>query len=87
LREAEYSVVIQASDFGPGANFVLEMDRATREAERTIAVLSPDYLTALFTHPEWAATFAKDGPRASNARSKAYRRRSSILTWWDTRMP
>ncbi len=35
------------------------MDRATREAERTIAVLSPDYLTALFTHPEWAATFAQ----------------------------
>lgn len=59
MREAEYSVVIQASDFGPGANFVLEMDRATREAERTIAVLSPDYLTALFTHPEWAATFAQ----------------------------
>ena len=60
LQEAKYSVIIQASDFGPGANFVLEMDRATREAERTIAVLSPDYLTALFTHSEWAAAFAKD---------------------------
>ena len=60
LQEAKYSVIIQASDFGPGANFVLEMDRATREAERTIAVLSPDYLTALFTHPEWAAAFAGD---------------------------
>jgi tetratricopeptide (TPR) repeat protein len=60
LREAEYSVIIQGSDFGPGSNFVLEMDRAAREAERTIAVLSPDYLNALFTHPEWAAAFAKD---------------------------
>jgi tetratricopeptide (TPR) repeat protein len=60
LQEAKYSVIIQASDFGPGANFVLEMDRATREADRTIAVLSPDYLTALFTHSEWAAAFAKD---------------------------
>jgi tetratricopeptide (TPR) repeat protein len=60
LRQDGYSVIIQADDFGPGANFVLEMDRATREAERTIAVLSPDYLTALFTNPEWAAAFAKD---------------------------
>jgi len=60
LREAKYSVTIQDSDFGPGSNFVLEMDRAAREAERTIAVLSPDYLNALFTHPEWAAAFAKD---------------------------
>jgi tetratricopeptide (TPR) repeat protein len=60
LRDAEFSVIIQADDFGPGANFVLEMDRATREAERTIAVLSPDYLAALFTHPEWAAAFAGD---------------------------
>jgi tetratricopeptide (TPR) repeat protein len=60
LREAKYSVTIQDSDFGPGSNFVLEMDRAAREAERTIAVLSPDYLTALFTHPEWAAAFASD---------------------------
>jgi len=60
LREAGYSVIIQADDFGPGANFVLEMDRAAREAERTVAVLSPDYLTAVFTHPEWAAAFAGD---------------------------
>ena len=60
LRDADYTVIIQADDFGPGSNFVLEMDRAAKEAERTIAVLSPDYLTALFTHPEWAAAFAKD---------------------------
>src|ERR1019366_8796026 len=43
-----------------GSNFVLEMQRAASEAERTIAVLSPDYLTALFTQPEWTAAFAKD---------------------------
>ena len=56
-----YSVAIQAWDFGPGCNFVLEMDRAIKECERLVAVLSPDYLTSLFTQPEWAAYFANDG--------------------------
>jgi len=60
LEDAGYSVVIQAWDFRPGANFVLEMQRAATEATRTIAVLSPDYLAALFTQPEWAAAFAQD---------------------------
>jgi hypothetical protein len=36
------------------------MNRATKEAERTIAVLSPDFLAAEFTQPEWAAAFRKD---------------------------
>ncbi|HUK42855.1 MAG TPA: FxSxx-COOH system tetratricopeptide repeat protein [Candidatus Bathyarchaeia archaeon] len=60
LDEAGYTTIIQAWDFGAGSNFVLEMDRAAKEAERTIAVLSPDYLTALYTQPEWAAAFAQD---------------------------
>jgi tetratricopeptide (TPR) repeat protein len=60
LEEAGYTVVVQAWDFRPGANFVLEMQRATTEAARTIAVLSPDYLAAGFTQPEWAAAFAQD---------------------------
>jgi len=42
LEEAGYSTILQAWDFGPGANFVLEMDKAAKEAERTIAVLSPE---------------------------------------------
>lgn len=60
LEEAGYSVVVQAWDFRPGGNFVLEMQRASSEAERTIAVLSPNYLGAQFTQPEWAAAFAQD---------------------------
>ncbi len=60
LEEAGYTTVLQAWDFRPGSNFVLEMQRATTEAERTIAVLSPDYLGARFTQPEWAAAFAQD---------------------------
>jgi hypothetical protein len=59
LEEAGYSVVIQAWDFRPGGNFVLEMQDATA-AEKTIAVLSENYLSAEYTHPEWVAAFAKD---------------------------
>ena len=40
LEEAEYTTIVQAWDFGAGANFVQEMDAAAKNAERTIAVLS-----------------------------------------------
>jgi len=60
LEEVGYTTVIQAWDFRPGSNFVIEMQRAAEQARRTIAVLSPDYLQALYTQPEWAAAFAQD---------------------------
>jgi tetratricopeptide (TPR) repeat protein len=60
LEEEGYSVIIQAWDFRPGSNFVLEMQSATVQAKKTIAVLSNNYLNALYTHPEWAAAFAQD---------------------------
>ncbi|MDB5430493.1 MAG: hypothetical protein JWP35_1609 [Caulobacter sp.] len=60
LEEEGYKVVIQAWDFRPGSNFVMEMQRAAEKAERTILVLSPDYLKSQFTQPEWSAAFAKD---------------------------
>ena len=60
LQEAGYSYVMQETDFQPGSNFILEMDKATKIARRTISVLSHDYLDALYTLPEWAAAFAKD---------------------------
>jgi tetratricopeptide (TPR) repeat protein len=60
LEDAGYTTVLQAWDFRPGSNFVLEMQQAVMEAERTIAVLSPDHLTALYTQSEWAAAFVQD---------------------------
>jgi hypothetical protein len=60
LEDAGWTTVLQAWDFVPGSNFVLEMDRAERLAKRTIAVLSPDYLSASFPQPEWSAAFADD---------------------------
>lgn len=60
LEERGYTVKIQAWDFLPGNNFVLEMDDAAAGCTRTIAVLSDDYLAAKYTHPEWAAAFKQD---------------------------
>lgn len=60
LEQEGYTTVIQAWDFQPGSNFVLEMDRAAKTAERTVAVLSPDYFNSGFTPSEWAAAFRRD---------------------------
>ena len=55
LEEEGASVIVQAWDFTPGKNFVLEMHRAAERATRTVAVLSPDYIRSSFAAPEWAA--------------------------------
>ncbi|HVB21880.1 MAG TPA: toll/interleukin-1 receptor domain-containing protein [Ktedonobacteraceae bacterium] len=54
------TTILQAWDFVPGSNFVLEMQKAASSASRTIAVLSPDYLRSAYAKPEWAAAFAQD---------------------------
>lgn len=55
-----YSSIIQEWDFKAGGNFVVEMDKAMKQSERTIAVLSQDYVDAAYTTPEWAHKFAQD---------------------------
>src|SRR4051812_40277858 len=60
LRQAGYTTKIQAWDFRPGQNFIIEMHRAAAGSDRTIAVLSPDYLRSLYAMAEWAAAFAAD---------------------------
>lgn len=60
LEQAGYRTLIQAWDFRPGANFVQSMQDAAGKAQRTVAVLSPDYLQSQFTKPEWYAAFAQD---------------------------
>jgi hypothetical protein len=60
LEEVGYTTVLQAWDFRPGTNFVEGMHGATLQAERTIAVLSPDYLTSRFGAAEWQAAFRQD---------------------------
>lgn len=60
LEEEGSSVIIQAWDFRPGANFVLEMQKASEQADRTLMMLSPEYLKSLYAAPEWAAAFGHD---------------------------
>jgi tetratricopeptide (TPR) repeat protein len=59
LEEAGYSVDIQVWDFQPSHDFIAEMDRASREAERTLAVLTSRYFESRFTQAEWSVAFAK----------------------------
>src|ERR687886_801898 len=79
LEDEGHTVIIQAWDFRPGSNFVLDMQQAAAEAERTIAVLSPNYLSARFTQPEWAAAFAQD-PTGEHGRLLPVRVREVALT-------
>jgi tetratricopeptide (TPR) repeat protein len=60
LEERGYSTNLQEWDFGPGTNLVLEMQRAAETARRTLALLSPQYLSSKFCRAEWAAAFNRD---------------------------
>jgi len=60
LEHAGYSTIIQAWDFHPSSNFVLEMQRALESTHRAITVLSPRYLQSAYAQAEWAAAFADD---------------------------
>jgi len=60
LEENGYSITYQNWDWGPGHDFVLKMQQAALECERTLIVLSPDYLSASYTQPEWSQAFEKD---------------------------
>src|SRR5581483_546995 len=60
LEQEDYTLFIQAWDFRPGSNFVAEMDRASRFAERTLLILSSAYLQSDFAFSEWATAFRHD---------------------------
>ena len=60
LGENGFSTVIQAWDFRPGNNFVIEMQNALKCSRKTIIVLSEDYLTSEYCQSEWAAVFSND---------------------------
>lgn len=60
LEAHGYHAIVQAWDFRPGSNFVLDMQHAASVTRRTLAVLSPDYLTSLYTQLEWAAALVQD---------------------------
>ena len=59
LEEDGYGVEIQAWDSQFGENFIDWMDKASKNCERTIAVLSRAYFTGRFSKDEWTAAFYK----------------------------
>ena len=60
LEGAGYTTYFQAWDFGLGANFIVEMDRALKETRHTILLLSPDFLSSEYCKAEWSAVFLDD---------------------------
>ena len=60
LEEDEHHILVQAWDSGPGTNRVHDLRAGTRDAARTIAVLSGDYLTSVYGGAEWQAAWAGD---------------------------
>src|SRR6266545_6753292 len=66
LEASDYSTVLQAWDFRPGENFVVQMRRALDTAERTLAVVSAAYLESVYGSDEWTAAFTHDRPETSS---------------------
>ncbi len=55
-----YTTILHAWDFHAGHNLVRQWDRAIKQAEHTIALLSPDYLASASSSAEWAAAVSRD---------------------------
>ena len=60
LEEDGYRVLVQAWDMVPGSNWIARMQDGVRKADRTVAVLSEDYLGSVFGGAEWQAAWAQD---------------------------
>jgi len=60
LEEEGYKVILQKWDFRPGSNFILQMHQASRSCRHTMPLLSPAFISAHYTHSEWAAALAED---------------------------
>ena len=57
--------MLQAWDFRPGENFIVQMRRAMDASERTLAVMSSAYLESAYASDEWTAAFIHDRPDAT----------------------
>ncbi|MGH3800528.1 MAG: FxSxx-COOH system tetratricopeptide repeat protein [Pseudonocardiaceae bacterium] len=60
LEQVGYTTKLQSWDFAAGTDFVHGMQEAVSAAARTIAVLSPAYLSSKFGEAEWRAVFVRD---------------------------
>jgi len=60
IEEDGHAVLVQAWDFVPGSHWTSRMADGIGRATRTIAVLSPAYLTSVYGRREWEAAFRAD---------------------------
>jgi tetratricopeptide (TPR) repeat protein len=60
LEAAGSTTLLQAWDFRPGSDFVHQMQQATQQAKRTIAVVSSAYFGSRFGEAEWRVAFGRD---------------------------
>jgi hypothetical protein len=60
LEKAGYTTIIQARDFLAGSNFIMEMQRAIINSDRTIAIFSKNYSESDFCSSEWSAALVSD---------------------------
>jgi hypothetical protein len=60
LEGDEHHILVRAWDSGPGSDRVRDLRAGTRDATRTIAVLSSDYLNSVYGGAEWHAAWAGD---------------------------
>jgi TIR domain len=61
LEDVGFRVLVQAWDFVPGSNWISTIHAGVQHAARTVAVLSPAYLSSVFGAAEWQAAW-KDDP-------------------------
>jgi hypothetical protein len=60
LEDAGYRTVLQPSNFVPGENFLLQMEKMVQDVRHVIPVLSPSYLKSRYAAAEWSAALARD---------------------------
>lgn len=65
LERVGYKTVVQTFDFRPGTDFVHLMQEAASTCDRTIALLSPAYLTSSLGESEWRCTCREMRPSSS----------------------
>jgi tetratricopeptide (TPR) repeat protein len=67
LKQAGYTVTIQAWHFRPGSNFIALMRQALDTCQRTLAVVTKAYLDqSTYGSDEWTAAFIHDGSTSSS---------------------
>lgn len=60
LENAGYKVIVQSWDFVVGSNFLVGMQEGVVRANKTLALLSNEYLKSKFSSAEWLAAFGSD---------------------------